>query len=192
MPPLALLAPVADTLDDHLYAFRGALAGGADIVCTTGGTMHGPVDHLHPALRELGAEYVANTVAVRPGFPMLLARLPGGQFLAGLPGNPQSAVVALVSLVAPLLAGLSGRPLPALPEVTLGAPIPGRRDFTHLALVHLDAEGLAQPTAHVGSSMLRGLARSVGFAVVAPHGAGEKGDRVPLVPLPLLPGEEPC
>lgn len=192
VPPPAVLAPVADTLDDHLHAIRGALAGGADVVCTTGGTMHGPVDHLHPALRELGAEYVANTVAVRPGFPMLLARLPGGQFLAGLPGNPQSAVVALVSLVAPLLAGVSGRPLPALPEVTLGAPIPGRRDFTHLALVHLDADGLAQPTTHVGSSMLRGLARSVGFAVVAPHGAGEKGDRLPLVPLPLLPGEELC
>ncbi len=37
--------------------------------------MHGPVDHLHPALAELGAEYVVNTVAVRPGFPMLLARI---------------------------------------------------------------------------------------------------------------------
>ena len=39
--------------------------------------MHGPVDHLHPALTEPGAEYIVNTVAVRPGFPMLLARIPG-------------------------------------------------------------------------------------------------------------------
>src|SRR6185369_16451214 len=103
----------------------------AQVVCTTGGTMHGPVDHLHPALAELGAEYLANTVAVRPGFPMLLARLPGGRFLCGLPGNPQSAVVALVTLVAPLLAGLTGRPLPATREVTLGAPVAGRGDNTH-------------------------------------------------------------
>ena len=61
--------------------------------------MHGPVDHLHPALAELGAEYVVNTVAVRPGFPMLLATLarPGRppRPPGGLPGNPQSAVVAL-------------------------------------------------------------------------------------------------
>lgn len=192
VPAPALIAPVADTLDDHVHAIRGALAGGADVVCTTGGTMHGPVDHLHPALRELGAEYVADTVAVRPGFPMVLARFPPGQFLAGLPGNPQSAIVALVSLVAPLLAGLSGRRLPELGEVTLGEPIPGRRGFTHLALVHLDPEGLARPTAHVGSAMLRGLACSVGFAVIAPHSVGEKGARVPLVPLPLLPGEQAC
>jgi molybdopterin molybdotransferase len=74
--PGAVAGPVRDTLDAHLDAIRGALDV-ADVVCTTGGTMHGPVDHLHPALAELGAEYVVNTVAVRPGFPMLLARVPG-------------------------------------------------------------------------------------------------------------------
>ncbi|GAA1801306.1 molybdopterin molybdotransferase MoeA [Planosporangium flavigriseum] len=182
------VGPVKDTLDAHVDAIRAALDSGADVVCTTGGTMHGPVDHLHPALAELGATYVVNTVAVRPGFPMLLAALPGGKFLAGLPGNPQSAIVALTSLVAPLLAGLQGRPLPALPTVTLGAPIRGRGSYTHLALVRMDG-GLAYPVSHVGSSMLRGLAQSVGFAVVAPDTDGEKGATVPLVPLPMLDGE---
>ncbi len=180
--------PVKDTLDAHVDAIQGAFDSGADVVCTTGGTMHGPVDHLHPALATLGASYVVNTVAVRPGFPMLVAALPGGRFLAGLPGNPQSAVVALVSLVAPLLAGLQGRALPVLPSVTLGADIPGRGDFTHLALVRI-VGGLAYPVSHVGSAMLRGLARSAGFAVVRPGTAGAAGDALPLVPLPLLDGE---
>jgi molybdopterin molybdotransferase len=152
--------------------------------------MHGPVDHLHPALAELGASYVVNTVAVRPGFPMLLAALPGGKFLAGLPGNPQSAVVALMSLVAPLLAGLQGRSSAAMRTVTLGAPIPGRGSYTHLALVRLE-DGLAYPVGHVASSMLRGLSRSVGFAVVAPGTNGDKGATLPLVPLPMLDGEQP-
>jgi molybdopterin molybdotransferase len=188
----AVVGPVQDTLAAHVDAIRTALDGGADVVCTTGGTMHGPVDHLHPALAELGAEFVANTVAVRPGFPMLLATLPDGRFLAGLPGNPQSAVVALVTLVAPLLAGLTGRALPATSEVTLGAPIPGRGDHTHLALVRVDpADGYAYPLAHAASSMLRGLAHAVGFAVVPPGGHGEPGARLALVPLPLLPGERP-
>jgi molybdopterin molybdotransferase len=156
--------------------------------------MHGPVDHLHPALAELGAEYVVNTVAVRPGFPMLLARVPdsGGRarFVAGLPGNPQSAIVALVSLVAPLLAGLSGRPAPVLPHATLAAPVPGRGGYTHLALVRLDrVAGTAHPVRHVGSAMLRGLASADGFAVIPPGTTGEPGARVPVVPLPLLPGE---
>jgi molybdopterin molybdotransferase len=188
-----VVVPVADTLPDHVQAIRAALAD-VDLVCTTGGTMHGPVDHVHPALAEIGAEYVVNTVAVRPGFPMLLACGPGadgsGRFVAGLPGNPQSAVVALVSLVAPLLAGLQGRALPALPRATLAEPIPGRGDQSHLALVRLDAAaGTAHPVRHTGSAMLRGLAQADGFAVIAPGTRGEPGARIPVVPLPLLPGE---
>ncbi|MFI5841084.1 molybdopterin molybdotransferase MoeA [Catenuloplanes sp. NPDC051500] len=186
--------PVKDTLDDHVDAIRAALDS-ADLICTTGGTMRGPVDHLHPALRELGGEYLINTVAVRPGFPMLVARVPGpdgrDRFLAGLPGNPQSAIVALMSLVAPLLAGLSGREQPRLPEVTLGAPIRGRGADTHLALVRVDAAGVAWPMAHVGSSMLRGLAGAAGFAVIPPGTSGEVGARAGLVPLPLVNGERP-
>lgn len=188
-----VVGPVADTLPAHVAALRAALTN-ADLVCTTGGTMHGPVDHLHPTLEALGADYVVNTVAVRPGFPMLLARLAGAdgrvRFVAGLPGNPQSAIVALVSLVAPLLAGLTGRPMPALPHATLAEPVPGRGDYTHLALVRLDrAAGTAHPVRHVGSAMLRGLAGADGFAVIRPGTTGEVGARVPVVPLPLLPGE---
>ena len=189
----AVQGPVRDTLEAHVDAIERGLAV-ADVVCTTGGTMHGPVDHLHPALSRLGAEYVVNTVAVRPGFPMLLARVAGPdgrpRFLAGLPGNPQSAVIALVSLVAPLLAGLHGRDLPALPRVELTAPVPGRGGFTHLALAAVDADGRrATPAGHVGSSMLRGLARSHGFVVVRPDTQAAAGDLVPFLPLPLYSGE---
>lgn len=187
--------PVHDTLEAHVQAVREAL-GTADVVCTTGGTMHGPVDHLHPALAELGADYVVNTVAVRPGFPMLLARVPGpdgrARFLAGLPGNPQSAVIALITLVAPLLAGLQGRELPPLPRVTVSAPVPGRGSYTHLALVRRDHDGRSvAPVGHVGSAMLRGLSNAHGFAVVEPGTAAQGGDEVPFLPLPLMPGERP-
>jgi molybdopterin molybdotransferase len=182
LPPVV---PVPDTLDAHVDALRATLDGGADLICTTGGTMHGPVDHLHPALKELGAEYVVNTVEVRPGFPMLVAALPGGRFVCGLPGNPQSAVVALGSLVMPLLAGLVGEPVPPLGTVTLGAEVPGRGGHTHLALVRRDpADGLAYPLPHANSAMLRGLARAIGFAVVAPGTTGTAGASVPLVALP--------
>jgi molybdopterin molybdotransferase len=191
--PVGLTGPVEDTLDAHVEAIRAALST-AELVCTTGGTMHGPVDHLHPALRLLGAEYVVNTVGVRPGFPMLLARVRhdgAERFVAGLPGNPQSAVVALMSLVAPLVAGLLGRPLPALPVVRLGGRVPGRGDHTHLALVRVDpVDGTALPLRHVGSAMLRGLAGADGFAVIRPGTTGEPGTRVPYIPLPLLPGEQ--
>lgn len=192
------VGPGVDTLDAHVGTLATALDKGADLICTTGGTMDGPVDHLHPALAELGASYVVNSVAVRPGFPMLLATVtaPGGRtaLVAGLPGNPQSAVVALLSLVAPLLAGWLGRPEPdldALPRVRLGAPVPGRGNDTHLALVRRAPDGAAYPLPHAGSAMLRGLAAAVGFAVVSPGTDARAGDEVPLLALPLLPEELP-
>jgi molybdopterin molybdotransferase len=112
--------------------------------------------------------------------------------VAGLPGNPQSAVVALVTLVAPALAGWLGCPPPdqrALPQVRLGADIPGRGRDTYLALVRRDPDGTAHPLPHSGSAMLRGLARAAGFAVIVPGTGARAGDVVPMVPLPLFPWE---
>jgi molybdopterin molybdotransferase len=108
----------------------------------------------------------------------------------GLPGNPQSAVVALVTLVAPLLAGLRGSRLPELGRVRLGADVPGRGDFTHLALVRVEGAE-AVPLAHAGSAMLRGVARADGFAVIRPGEHGAAGTEVNLAPLPLRAGERP-
>lgn len=179
-----IIGPIEDTLEAHTRSLREALD--VDLICTTGGTMRGPVDHLHPALAELDAEYVVNTVAVRPGYPMMVSRVRNGErptFVAGLPGNPQSAVVALMSLASPLLAGMTGAPMPRLPEITLGAPVSGRGDYTHLALVAEQPHGWC-PVPHVGSSMLRGLAGSRGFAVIDPHEHGMPGQRVELLELP--------
>jgi len=176
-----VIGPIEDTLEAHLDALRQALD--ADVICTTGGTMHGPVDHLHPALASLGAEYVVNTVAVRPGYPMMVAKIPDGPFIAGLPGNPQSAMVALMSLVGPLLAGLTGAPHPELASGILDGPVSGRGDFTHLALVKRHGAHWV-PVPHVGSAMLRGLAGSQGFAVIPPHGHGLPGQRVELLEFP--------
>jgi molybdopterin molybdotransferase len=124
---------------------------------------------------------------------MLLATLAslagGGTLLAGLPGNPQSAIIALLTLVAPALAGLAGRNLPDLPAIELGGPIPGRGKRTHLALVTRGPDGCGYPLAHAGSAMLRGLAQAAGFAVIASRQAADSGDFGPFVPLPLSAGE---
>ncbi|MGW7599228.1 molybdopterin molybdotransferase MoeA [Streptomyces antimycoticus] len=74
----ALGAEVTGTrrLADEADAVCAAVAeSSADVVVTTGGTAAGPVDHVHPTLRRLGAELLVDGVAVRPGHPMLLARL---------------------------------------------------------------------------------------------------------------------
>jgi molybdopterin molybdotransferase len=183
------LGPIPDSLDAQAGAIAAALER-ADVVCTAGGTRRGPVDHLHASLVRLGARYIVDSVAVRPGLPMLLAEVPSARgrprFVVGMPGNPQSAIVTLVTLVTPLLRGLAGRTGLELPSVRLAAPAPDRGSLAHLVLVRLEDDG-AVPVDHAGSAMLRGLARSDGFAVIAPGRHARTGDTVPFVALPLGP-----
>jgi molybdopterin molybdotransferase len=193
VPPDAVIGPVGDTRQIRVAAIRQALKTGADLVICTGGTMRGPVDYLHEALRELHATYVVNTVAVRPGAPMLLASLTGRggttTLLAGLPGNPQAAVVALLTLVGPALAGMSGQRQAVLPQVELAANLPSPAPDTRLMPVRLSPDGHAIPLAHTGPSMLRGLAQAAGYAVIAAGERATPGDRVRFLALPLLPRE---
>lgn len=191
------IGPVEDTLDAHIHAIRAGLAH-ADVVCTTGGTMRGPVDHLHDALDALGAERIVDTVAVRPGYPMLLARLNRPEttgehvpqrpaFVVGLPGNPLSALVAMVTLVQPLLRGLAGRPEPSLSQARLADAVAPLANFTRLVPVHPEPDGSTRPTPHIGSAMLRGVARARGFVVIEPETSGTAGSVVSLVVLPIGP-----
>ncbi|MFJ5138313.1 molybdopterin molybdotransferase MoeA [Streptomyces sp. NPDC088707] len=58
---------------EELYA--AVTCSAADLVLTTGGTAAGPVDHVHGVLDKAGATLLVDGVKVRPGHPMLLARL---------------------------------------------------------------------------------------------------------------------
>lgn len=158
-----------DRAEDTLVAHVARIAqADADIVVTTGGTAAGPVDHLHTAVAELGGTWVVDSVAVRPGHPMALARLGEGWLLA-LPGNPQSAIVALLSLGKPLIESMLGRWSAELPQVTLGADAKAPAAEHRLLACTLD--DVAKPVTHLGSAMLRGLAAADGFAVLPPGGA---------------------
>ncbi|MFJ8225819.1 molybdopterin molybdotransferase MoeA [Streptomyces griseus] len=152
-------------LGDDAAALRDALtASDADLIVTTGGTAAGPVDHVHPVLEALGAELLVDGVAVRPGHPMLLARLPApgtprgrsressqehpqgpperqsrdvpdGPYLVGLPGNPLAAVSGLLTLAEPLLAGIAGRPAQDAYRALVHAEVHGHPHDTRLVPV---------------------------------------------------------
>ncbi|WP_455428693.1 molybdopterin molybdotransferase MoeA [Kitasatospora indigofera] len=154
----------------------------ADVVVTTGGTAAGPVDFLHRALEAAGARLLVDSVAVRPGHPMVLAGLPDGRHLVGLPGNPLAAVAGTVTLALPLLHMLAGRAA-AGPCVTPAAePLPGHPRDTRLLPVRRSARG-AVPLAFDGPAMLRGLALAEALAVVPPGGV-PAGAPVELLPVP--------
>ncbi|MEU6483437.1 molybdopterin molybdotransferase MoeA [Streptomyces sp. NPDC046887] len=185
-------------LGDEAGALAEAVRGStADLVLTTGGTAAGPVDHLHRVLAEAGAELLVDGVKVRPGHPMLLARLDPGRHLVGLPGNPLAAVAALLTLAAPLLRGLAGRTAAASRTAAVGEPVAGHPYDTRLVpVVRRGAEGqagdgVAVPVRFHGPAMLRGIAVADGLAVVPPTGA-RAGDTLEILTLPWAPTTEGC
>lgn len=176
-------------LGDDAEALRRALtASDADLVLTTGGTAAGPVDHVHPVLAEIGAELLVDGVSVRPGHPMLLARLAdGGPYVVGLPGNPLAAVAGLMTLAEPLLRGIAGRPTqdsyhPPVREEVRGHPL----DTRLIPVVH--RADSVMPLHYSGPAMLRGIAAADGLAVVPPGGV-RSGAEVEILDLPWTSAE---
>ncbi|MGP3687193.1 molybdopterin molybdotransferase MoeA [Streptomyces sp. IBSNAI002] len=169
--------------------FKAVTTSAADVVVTTGGTASGPVDHVHPVLHRAEAELLVDGVAVRPGHPMLLARIGApdeGRHLVGLPGNPLAAVSGLLTLAEPLLRALAGRrPRPRYTAAVQG-DVPGHPHDTRLVPVLLSGEH-AQPLRYNGPAMLRGVAAADALAVVPPHGA-RSGQELEILDLPWASG----
>ncbi|WP_329027139.1 molybdopterin molybdotransferase MoeA [Streptomyces sp. NBC_01423] len=192
-------------IGDDAEALWKALTGSdADLIITTGGTAAGPVDHVHRVLARIGAELLVDGVAVRPGHPMLLARLDSaGPYLVGLPGNPLAAVSGLLTLAGPLLGGLAGRTPDDPYRVAVRDDVHGHPHDTRLVpVVHRAAgePGTAGGAEHVvplhynGPAMLRGIAAADGLAVVEPGGV-RSGTEVEILDLPwasATPWTEGC
>jgi molybdopterin molybdotransferase len=168
-----------DALDRTIDAIR---SGTSALLISTGGSARGPADHVRSALTELGASVLIDGVRMRPGHPVMVARLADGRVMLCLPGNPLAAMLVLVSLGVPLIDGMLGKPMPALGGVTLAHDIANQSGSTRLVAFRHTPEG-AVPTARQGSGMLRGLAEADGVAVVPPGGATAP-DRVDTLPLP--------
>lgn len=180
---------IGDSFSEWLSALDTATAPGggkADVVITTGGTGRSGTDHFRAAIGSLGGRILLDGIAMRPGHPAVLAELPDGRFVAGLPGNPLAAMMALLTVGAPLIAALGGRPLPAATDVLSGSDMPPDPGRTRLVPCRL-LSGLAFPVQHTGPGMMRGLAWAEGVMVVPPDGV-DSGQPVPVLPLPWSPG----
>ncbi|GGA14900.1 gephyrin-like molybdotransferase Glp [Dyella caseinilytica] len=120
-PFLAARLPLAgadvvhvETVGDDAVAFeaalRRALDAGAQLIISSGAVSMGRYDFVPQALEHIGAETLFHKVAIRPGKPLLCARLPGNALLFGLPGNPIAVAVGLRFFVEPALRVMLGLP----------------------------------------------------------------------------------
>ncbi len=154
----------------------------ADILVTTGGASVGDHDLVRPALEDIGAKPDFWRVAMRPGKPMMAARVRETVVL-GLPGNPVSAFVTATLFLAPLVRHMSGAadPWPRTVKATLAEAIgPTGARADHLR-AHLK-DGVVTPLDQQDSSMLRALSHANCLIVRHANAPGaETGETVEVI-----------
>jgi len=167
-------------------------AARSDVVITSGGVSVGAYDFTKPALRELGAEFFFERVALRPGKPTVFARLPNGTLFFGLPGNPVSVSVTFNLFVRTALQTMQGAKDPLLQHATavLARNVKGavaRESYLPAQLSTTDEGTLtATPLKWGGSSDFVGFVRATSLIIV-PQDAGvvEAGSKARVLHLPV-------
>jgi hypothetical protein len=152
-----------------------------EVTITTGGPGWSGTDHFRTAVAAIGGRLLLDGVAMRPGHPAVLALLPDGRFVVGLPGKPLAAMMALTTLVEPLLAAMGNKPLSPVGHVISGVDIEPSPELTRLIPCRF-IHGLAFAASHIGRGMMRGLAWADGVMAVPPGGI-QSGEPVPVLPL---------
>lgn len=107
---IGIPASCAGHIGDDEAHFRTLLRDSTDarILVSSGAVSKGKWDFIPGVLKEFGAEILFHRVAIKPGKPVLFARLPDGRYFFGLPGNPISAAIGLRFFMMPLLRRLLG------------------------------------------------------------------------------------
>ena len=162
-----------------------------DVVVTSGGVSMGVYDVTKNALHELNAEIFFERVALRPGKPIVFARLPNGSLMFGLPGNPVSVAVTFNLFTRTALLAMQGAAEPALKyeTVVLARSVKGTMDRESYLPAQLmtndDGELIAFPLKWGGSSDFVSFALTKALAII-PAGvkSAEAGSLVKAVRLP--------
>ena len=167
---------VTDDLDELVGKISSAINSQnneIDMVITTGGTADGPRDFIKSAIAAFAGEYLIDRVKVRPGYHILLAKIAAQEprsvaFLA-LPGNPQSAIAALISFGRPIIDAMRGLTPAVLVTVQMSQEMKVQEGFARLVPSVIE-NNICTPTNYLSSHMLRGVGAADGFALVSEAG----------------------
>ncbi|MGH9481954.1 MAG: molybdopterin-binding protein, partial [Terriglobales bacterium] len=174
----ALQACVPDSLAALNAALDRALAE-VELVIFSGGSSVGAYDLVAPVLAARGAEFFFDAVRMRPGRPVLFARV-AGRLCFGLPGNPLGAMLSFAMCARPAIELLAGVALEAVPPACvtarLGFDYRGPRlNLTAFHPARLRARGLdteVEAIPYHSSADLAAAAAANGFWLV-PEGVTE-------------------
>jgi molybdopterin molybdotransferase len=138
-------------------------------------------------LEELGAEFYFQSVALRPGKPLVFGCV-AGKFFFGLPGNPVSTYVTFALFARPAVAALGGEDFeaPLFLRARLAKPLQQRAGLTVFLPAWVDrssGDPVVDLVGWQGSGDLVGVAAANCFIVLHPDqtnlAAGEWVDVMP-------------
>ncbi|MGB7281858.1 MAG: gephyrin-like molybdotransferase Glp [Candidatus Acidiferrum sp.] len=179
-----LLGNAMDREDDLSSKIRRGLQ--EDLLVLSGGVSMGKYDLVEKVLKEMGAEFYFDSVAIRPGKPAVFGKCEE-TFVFGLPGNPVSTMVTFELFVTPavdLLSGAEARDLPIV-EARLGEALHEKPGVTHFLPARIEGqEANLQVTAlkWQGSGDVAALAKANCYVVVpVEEDELEAGERVEVL-----------
>jgi molybdopterin molybdotransferase len=164
---------------DDRDAILKALHSDADIVIVSGGSSVG-IEDLAPMLVAEYGELAVHGIAMRPSSPTGLGRIEN-RIIILLPGNPVSSLCAYDFFAGRAIRVLGGRsqqwPYRAVSgklNRKISSPI-GRLDYARVRI----ADGLIEPLAVTGASVLSSTTRADGFVIVGEDSEGFRaGDEI--------------
>jgi molybdopterin molybdotransferase len=168
--------------DEVLRSALQRLAQGNDVLITTGGASVGDKDRVKGLLAGLGASFLVDGVALKPGKPVAVARL-GTTTVVVLPGTPGAATVAFDQFARPLLLRYQGvSEERQRVRVRLDAERHKQAGFTYLITGTLetreDGQVWTRMRSHGAGQHLQNIAAE-GYAVLPPGRADfAEGDEV--------------
>jgi molybdopterin molybdotransferase len=142
-----------------------------DMLVLSGGVSVGKYDLVEQVLRDLGAEFFFDAVAIRPGKPAVFGWC-RGKPVFGLPGNPVSTMVTCDLFVVPAIEILSGcrqaRPLPFFKAI-LAHPVDEKGGMAHFlpaCLTWARGESMVEVLLWEGSGDIGAVVRANCFLLV--------------------------
>jgi len=179
-----LLGNAADRVEDlHAKIERGLKE---HALVLSGGVSMGKYDLVETVLKDLGAQFHFDAVAIRPGKPAVFGKC-GDTFVFGLPGNPVSTMVTFELFVVPAIDLLNGAPARDLPlvEARLGAALNEKPGLTHFLPARVEWRGATAEVKALpwqGSGDVAALAHANCFLVVpSDRGQVNAGDSVQIL-----------
>lgn len=182
---LNALPKVFPVVPDDLALTREAIGNAfdaCDLVITSGGVSVGKFDFVKEAFESLGGRIELWRIAVKPGKPFVFGQL-GERFLFGLPGNPVSAFVTFVLLVAPAIRRLQGADDTSWPTRfgRLDESLSNPGDRRHFMRVHVNAQSRVRSAGLQASHALRSLSQANGLVDVPPGATLAVGSEVRVI-----------